>query len=183
MSTKPKHFHKSKSHIISRKIATVALLISLSMIFSYIESLLPLNFGIPGVKIGIANVVIVVTLYLFGFKTALTVNILRILLTGLTFTGLFSALYGLFGGILSLTGMWVLKNTKAFSILGVSVFGSFLHIVGQLIAASFVFGNIKVFVYIAPLTITSVLTGIIIGILSSIFIRMYPNHIITKESI
>ncbi len=155
----------------SGKIATIALMVTLGMIFSYVEFLIPLNFGIPGIKLGLANVVVLVMLYSFGANYAISVGVLRVVLSGLLFTGIFSMIYGLSGGILSIISMIIIKKTNKFSIIGVSVLGSFFHIIGQLIVAALVFQNIKVFVYLPVLTIASVVTGILIGIISALILN------------
>ncbi len=100
----------------SRGVATVALLAALALIFSYIEVLIPFNFGIPGVKLGIANIVVTIALYKLSAKHAASVNVIRVLIAGLLFNGIFGALYSLAGAIVSLLGMIILKKTNLFSV-------------------------------------------------------------------
>ncbi len=147
----------------SKRVAVIGTLVALALIFSYVEFLIPFNFGVPGIKLGLANIVIIIGLYVFGLPVAFSVSLIRTLLNGLLFAGIFSALYGMAGAILSLVGMYFLKKSGRFSIVGVSVCGSFLHIIGQLTIAALVFGNIKVFIYLPFLTIVSVVTGALIG--------------------
>ena len=118
----------------ARRVATLALLAALALMFSYIESLLPAP-GPPGVKLGIANIVVVIVLYRLSAPEAAAVNFLRVALAGLLFTGLFGALYSAAGACLSLVGMILLKKTNLFSMVGVSMAGGVLHNLGQLIVA------------------------------------------------
>ena len=95
----------------SHKVALSAILAALALIFSYIEAILPLSVGIPGVKLGLANLVILIALYEMDARYALTINLVRICLSGLLFSGLFAMLYSLAGGLISLAVMWALKRT------------------------------------------------------------------------
>lgn len=151
---------------LAGKTASTALFTALALIFSYVEAIIPFNIGIPGVKLGIANLVIIVILYRTDFKTAMAVNILRILLAGLLFSGVFGILYSLAGGILSLTVMGILKRTNIFSLIGISVAGGVCHNFGQLLTAVFVMGTSKVFLYFPVLILSGLVCGIIIGIIA-----------------
>lgn len=107
----------------AKKITTAALLAALALIFSYIEVLIPFNFGIPGIKLGIANLVVIIALYYLGAHYALLINLIRIFIGGLLFSGLFGALYSLAGALLSMFVMILLKKTDLFSVTGVSIAG------------------------------------------------------------
>ena len=96
----------------TKKIATFGMLIALAMIFSYIESILPINLGIPGIKLGLANIVTIVSLYLIGVRGAVFVSLLRIILVGLTFGNGSAMLFSLSGGICSLVCMVLVKEIK-----------------------------------------------------------------------
>lgn len=149
---------------ISRRIAYDALMVALAMIFSYVEALIPINFGVPGMKLGIANLVIVSGIYLFPIKDVLVIQIARILLTGAMFGNGMSVIYSLAGGMLSFAVMLVLKKIKGFSIIGVSIAGGVSHNIGQLIVASIVVQNLKVMYYGPALLIAGVITGAVIGV-------------------
>ena len=123
-------------HSRTRRIAVSAMFAALALIFSYIEAILPLSTGIPGVKLGIANLVVILALYNMNFRYAMGINVIRILVAGLLFNGLFGALYSLAGGVVSLTVMWLLKRTGLFSMAGVSMAGGVAHNLGQLLVAS-----------------------------------------------
>lgn len=150
----------------SRKIAIMALMTALAMIFSYIESLIPINFGIPGMKLGLANLVIVVCLYILKPYEAFLINIVRIILVGFLFGNLMSILYSLAGGILSFAVMLLFRRFKGFSVFGVSIAGGVSHNIGQIIVAAIVLENIKITYYLPVLLISGAITGLLIGFLS-----------------
>lgn len=151
---------------MSKRVANIGMLIALAMIFSYVEALLPINFGIPGVKLGVANLVIVTSLYLLKSKDVWCLSLLRILLIGFLFGNGVSIIYSLAGGILSLLVMLLLKTKGGFSIIGVSIAGGVSHNVGQLMAASCIVGNLHIAYYLPVLLIAGLITGAIIGVLS-----------------
>ena len=137
---------------------------ALALIFSYVELLIPINFGIPGAKLGLANLVIVIVLYKTDWKEALLLSVVRIILAGFLFGNLFGILYSLAGCILSLAVMTLLKKTGAFSVIGVSMAGGVSHNVGQLIIAMLVVETYAVGYYLPVLLITGLITGTLIGI-------------------
>ena len=139
---------------------------ALALIFSYVEAMIPINFGIPGVKLGLANLIVVIMLYKGDWKDALFIAVARIVLSGFIFGNLFSILYSLSGGLLSLLVMILLKKTNVFSIAGVSIGGGAAHNVGQLLVAMFVVQTYQVGYYLPVLLIAGVLTGALIGIVA-----------------
>ncbi len=153
---------------MSRKVAYSAIMIALAMIFSYVEALIPVDFGIPGVKLGIPNIVIVVGLYTISFYDVLIISILRVILTGILFGNVMTIWYSLAGGLLSIAIMWLLKRTRQFSMIGVSVAGGVSHNMGQLFTAIFFVKNLAVGMYFPVLMIAGVITGAIIGFMSRI---------------
>ncbi len=155
----------------SRKIATAALLSALALIFGYIEFLIPISVAAPGIKLGIANIVIVVALYKLGVKWTLPINIVRVLLSALLFGSVFSALYSLAGAILSFIVMALLQKTNKFSIAGVSMAGGVAHNLGQLFVACLVMKTSEVLYYYPVLLISGLATGIGIGILATLIIQ------------
>ncbi len=159
----------------TQKLTISALLASLALIFSYIEAILPVNPGIPGVKLGIANLVIIISLYYIGPKYAFTINIVRILIAGLLFNGLFGALYALSGAIVSFIVMLLLKKTNLFSTVGVSIAGGVSHNFGQLIVAAFLISTAKIFVYFPVLIFSGLISGAIIGVLAHLILRRLPS--------
>ncbi len=150
----------------AKKTAYYALCIALAFVFSYLESLIPLNIGVPGIKLGLANLVVVAALYVMGDRDAFIISMIRILLCGLTFGGVFSLVYSFAGGILSFAVMLLAKRSKRLSVLGVSVLGAAVHNVGQIAAAAAVMENAGVFYYLPVLLLSGAVTGALIGILS-----------------
>ena len=148
----------------------MAMMIALAMIFSYVETMIPINFGIPGVKLGLANLVIVAAIYLFGGKQAFLISIVRIFLSGFMFGNLASIMYSLAGGLLRLAVMLLLKKTDKLSILAVSVMGGICHNIGQLIVAMLVVENLKLIFYVPVLLISGFLTGLLIGIVCRVIL-------------
>lgn len=152
------------------KVAYAAILAALAMIFSYIEAIIPFSVGIPGVKLGIANLVILIALYKLDLKYAFLINLIRIFLVGFLFTGAFGILYSLAGGLLSLLVMVIVKNAKIFSVVGVSLAGGVAHNLGQLITAALIVSNIKLFAYFPVLIFSGLISGIIIGIVAGLIL-------------
>lgn len=150
----------------SRKMAIYGLLIALAFIFSYIESLIP-NPLLPGMKLGLANIVVITALYVLGSKEALILSILRIVLVGFTFSNMFAMIYSLAGGVLSCLIMILFKKMKSFSIIGVSTMGGVAHIIGQIVVAIIVVENVRIAYYLPVLLISGAVTGFIIGILGA----------------
>ena len=148
------------------KAAYFGVFIALALIFSYVETLIPIQVGIPGVKLGLANLVVVVVLYKMGIKEAYTLAVVRVILSGFLFGNLFSIVYSLAGGLLSLTVMVALKRTKRSVLLGISAMGGVFHNVGQLIMAALVLESLSIGYYLPVLLISGLVTGILIGIIS-----------------
>ena len=152
-------------------VARVGLMASLALIFSYIEAIIPYNPGTPGIKLGIANVVTVIALYKFGPKDAVAVSVIRIVIAGLLFNGLFGMLYSLAGASLSLIGMIILKKTGLFSVTGVSMAAGVLHNLGQLLMAAALIEDLRIFFYFPVLMFSGIAAGILVGIISALVLK------------
>lgn len=153
-----------------KKFTRLSMLLSLSVVLSILESLLPIFNGItiPGVKLGLANIVILVILYTYSFKDALFVSILRVFLVSILRTGLFSLsfYFSLVGSLFALIGMKLFQKYSKLSMIGVSIVGSMMHSVGQIIVASIFLHNALVFHYLPWILLLSIPTGIFTGIIS-----------------
>ncbi len=149
------------------RVAHFGVYTALALIFSYVETLIPINFGIPGVKLGLANLIIVVALYKMNLKEAYILSVVRVVLAGFIFANLFSIIYSLAGGLLSLTVMAVLKKSNQFSTVGISMAGGVFHNVGQLLMAIIVLESFNIAYYFPVLLISGVLTGLLIGIIAN----------------
>ena len=152
---------------MKNKVAVFGVFTSLALILSYVELLIPINFGIPGMKLGLANLLVMILLYKGCPRDALLLSVLRILLSGLIFGNMFSIFYSLGGGLLSLAVMVFLKKTGQFTVAGISIGGGASHNVGQLLVAMFVVQTYQVGYYLPVLLIAGVITGAVIGILSA----------------
>ncbi len=165
--------HKEKRMYTQRtnNMVMCGILTALAMIFSYVESIIPIPIPIPGVKLGVANIAIVAVLYAIGSAQAVVVNVLRIFLTAMLFGNLNSFLFSMAGGMLSIFGMILLKKMKGFSMIGVSVAGGVLHNIGQILAAVWIMGSSAIAYYLPVLLIAGVLTGIVIGIVAGLVLQ------------
>ncbi|NCB42400.1 MAG: Gx transporter family protein [Clostridia bacterium] len=152
-------------------LATAAVLVSLALIFSYVEFLIPISLGIPGIKPGLANIVILVALYKLGTRTALMVNVTRILLAAALFGSVFSALYSLSGGLVSFAVMVALKRTHFFSTAGVSMAGGVFHNMAQLAIAALIVQSAQIFYYFPLLLISGIITGVFNGVVATLILR------------
>ena len=150
---------------MAKKVSLYGILVSLAFIASYVEVLIPFNFHIPGMKLGLANIAVLVALYTGGAQAGLTVSIIRIILVGLTFGNPYSAIYGLSGGVLSLAVMIFLKRTDFFGMMGVSMAGGVAHNIGQLACAMILLKLPAVFTYLSYLILVGTITGALIGII------------------
>lgn len=149
------------------KAAYFGVFTALALIFSYVETLIPIHIGIPGVKLGLANLIVVIALYRIGVRESYVLSVLRVILAGFLFGNLFAILYSLAGGLLSLTVMVFLKKTEKFSVLGVSMAGAVFHNIGQLIMAAIVLESLSITYYLPVLMISGIVTGLLIGIVAN----------------
>ena len=152
-------------NINSKKLAVLSLFVTTALMLSYIESLIPFFFGVPGMKLGLANLAVVIALYNYGWREALLVNVLRLILTGLLFGNLFSILFSLSGAFVSFAGMMAARRF-GLSLHGVSMAGGVFHNVGQLLIAAFLVRNMAVGYYAAFLLPAGLLTGLLIGVMA-----------------
>ena len=159
----------------NKKLANMAMLVALAMIFSYVESLIPINFGVPGMKLGVANLVTVTGLY---FLEIPAVSVLRVLLTGFLFGNGMSIIYSLAGAVVSLLAMVLVKKMDGISIVGVSITGGVFHNIGQILVAMAVVENLKLIYYLPVLLVAGTVTGFVIGIVAG---KILP--VVKKEAV
>lgn len=161
--------------MMKRKTAYLGVMLALALICSYVEVLIPFSIGIPGIKLGLANIVIVFALYTLGEKEAYVLSIARVLISGFMFGNVMAIAYAFAGGMLSLTVMSLLKRTKLLSVISVSIAGGIAHNIGQILIASWVVSNYSVLYYLPVLMVAGFLTGALIGIISQeVFLRVAP---------
>lgn len=159
----------------TRELTVGAMLTALGLILSYVEALIPFSVGLPGIKLGFANIVIVYTLYRLGGRTAFLVNVCRVLLSALLFGSAFSALYALAGALVSFSGMVLLKRLGIFSTAGVSMAGGVLHNLGQLAVATAVVDTVQVLGYFPVLLFSGIAAGLVNGIIATLCLRRLKN--------
>ena len=149
-----------------KKIPYYGLFAALAILMGYVEMLIPIPVPIPGVKLGLANVIIIIMMYFMDTKSAFFVSLIRVILSGLLFAGFAGLLYSLAGALLSFAVMALLKKTGKFSIVGVSIAGGIFHNVGQIVVAALAVENVRMAYYLPFLLVSGVVTGIFIGIVA-----------------
>jgi heptaprenyl diphosphate synthase len=151
-----------------KRIALCGVMTALALVFGYIEHLVPFPIGIYGIKIGLANLVVVVMLYTINWQSALIINLARIFLSFLLFGSATSLIYSLCGGILSFLVMLLIKSIKkpSFSVVGVSICGAICHNIGQILAAIFLLDELRIGFYLPVLIAVGALTGTLIGLVA-----------------
>ena len=147
-------------------VAFLGLFTAFAMILSYVERLIPTFVAIPGIKLGLPNIAIIVILYKFGEKEAFIISMLRVLLSSLLFTNGITMLYGLVGAALSFVVMILLKNTL--SLVTVSILGGVVHNIGQIIVAYFILQTEQLMYWLPVLIISGVIAGTVIGLIAAL---------------
>lgn len=157
-----------------KKMIFISLLVSMGLALGILESMIPLPFVAPGAKLGLSNIVILVTLTIFGFEEALSVGVLKSLMLSLVTGNVSSLFYSLSGSILSCVFMYIsyLYFSHIFSLIGVSILGAMGHNLGQVLVASLILNNFRIFYYYPVLLLTSIFTGYFVG-LSSNYISIH----------
>ncbi len=147
------------------------MLTALSAIFSYVEALIPFSFGVPGIKLGLANVVIVFALYRLGFRFAIVISVLRVAIVSMLFGNVTMAVYSLAGTVASIIVMQLLKSSGLFSILGISMAGGVFHNAAQVCVAAAVVETKGIFSYLSVLIPVGMVTGLLMGYISWLSLR------------
>ncbi|MBQ5716455.1 MAG: Gx transporter family protein [Clostridia bacterium] len=163
--------------IKTKKITVLALFSAVAIIFSYIEAILPpIWSAIPGIKVGLSNIVTVALLYKFSLKEAAIVAFIRIIIIALLFGNVMTLIYSIAGFVLSVTIMAILKRTSLFSTVGVSIAGGVFHNLGQIIVAMILLQTKEIGYYMIVLAITGTVAGILIGIAGNLMLK-YSNKL------
>lgn len=153
------------------KLTLSALFCTVALILSYIESLIPPFFAVPGIKLGLSNIISVYLLYTLGFKYALTVALLRVALSSLLFGTTLTLAYSLSGALLSLLLMYLFKKLSLFSEVGVSIIGGISHNAAQIGVAIIIMQTNQIVYYLPPLLVSGTITGAVIGIGGALLIK------------
>lgn len=155
----------------TRKTAVLGLFIALSLIFSYVESVIPVPLVVPGAKLGLPNTLILLVLYAYGAREAIIVNAARILLSGFMFGNMFSIVYSLAGAAFSFAVMILAKKAGIIPMKTVSILGGVFHNIGQILVAAFLVSGMSVMAYLPVLLVAGVLTGFCNGILAEMIYK------------
>ena len=156
----------------TRKVALLGVLTSVALVLSYLEAMLPpISTAVPGIKMGLPNIIIIFVLYKFGLKEAVTVSIIRVFIVALLFGNVMTLSYSVAGAVLSLVLMTLFKKINLFSQIGVSIIGGISHNLGQILVAIFLFDTIQIGYYMIVLAVTGTIAGVVIGIISSILVK------------
>lgn len=159
----------------TQKLTRLAMFLALSLILSYLESLIPINASIPGIKIGLANIITMYMIYCCGIKETGIIMFLRVILSGFLFSGLTTIIFGILGGMVCIIVMWSLKKISMFSVMGVSMAGAVSHNAGQILAAFIVIQNAEIIYYLPYLCISGLVTGLLVGYISALVIRRFKT--------
>lgn len=162
---------KSISMNSNRITAMCGVFIALAMILSYLENLVPINAVVPGIKLGIANIVTIVALKKLGIRPAIIISAGRIILSGILFGNITVIIYSLAGAALSILVMAIVSHIKLFTVTGVSICGAIAHNFGQIIVAALIMENANILYYMAVLAIVGGIAGAVIGILAGVIIK------------
>lgn len=171
---KKENIHKKTEYqtaSFNRRIALCGVFIALAMILSYLENLVPIPVAVPGVKLGLANLITILALQRLGLKETAIISVGRILLSGVLFGNFAIILYSLAGATSSILVMCLLKKCKVFTVTGISVGGAVAHNFGQILVAVFVMENVHIFYYMTVLAITGTIAGVVVGILANYLLK------------
>lgn len=166
----------------TRRLTFLALTVSFALILSFIESRIPAFVAIPGVKVGLANIAVIFTLYKFGVKESVTVSVIRVVLVSMLFGNPQSFLFSISGAVLSLTVMILLKKLLRAPEVVVSVSGGIMHNVGQIIAASIILGTNVVIYYLPFLLLSGTIAGVVVGVAAATLVKKVDLDKIMKTS-
>ncbi len=158
----------------TKRLVLLAMLTAVAMILSYVESLLP-SAGIPGVKMGLANIAVIFALFRFGWKEAAALSLVRVVLVSLLFGSVGAMLYSLAGAVLSLAVMALLRRIDRFSTVGVSVAGGVAHNAGQILMAMLILQTKQLFGYLPVLAVSGIAGGVLTGLAAALLIRRIPE--------
>lgn len=155
----------------TKKLVTLAVTVSVAMILSFVESRIPAFVAIPGVKVGLANIAVIFALYKMGWREAIAVSVIRVLLVALLFGSVVSLAYSIAGALISLSLMILLRKIGIFTEVAVSVVGGITHNIGQILIAFLLLETKVVFYYLPFLMVSGVIAGIAVGVAAALLIK------------
>lgn len=154
-------------------IAVSAMLVTVMLILGYVESLIPL--GVPGIKLGLSNSVLILGILWFGIPAAFALMVVKVVLSGLLFSGISAMMYAFAGGILSMVVMSVLYKTKGFSTVAIAMAGAVCHNIGQVALAMLILETGKLIYYMAVLIMIGLVTGFVTGTITNLLLKRIPE--------
>ena len=160
----------------SREVAEYGLMVALAMVLSYVEAQMPVFFAVPGMKLGLTNLVVLIALVRRGEKSAFFINLVRIVLTAFTFGSMSEMLYSLAGGIASFLVMVICRRSRKFSLAGVSVAGGIAHNAGQILVAMFALETARLIYYLPFLMISGTAAGLAVGVIGGALLQRLPKN-------
>lgn len=172
----------NKPRIATRKLTELALLTAAALVLGYVEYLIPIS-GVPGVKLGLSNMVLLYAVALLDKRNACLLMILKVGLSGLLFGGFSAMIYSFAGGVLSLAVMLLLYSIKGMSLIGVSVGGALAHNIGQILVAACVVGFRSILFYVPILMIAAVIAGILTGVTAKLLVAILSKRKDGQETI
>ena len=163
----------------TKKLAVLGLCTAVALILAYVESMFPPLFtAVPGIKVGLPNIIIVFVLYRFGLREAAVVSLVRMLAVSFMFGNMMALVYSLAGAFLSMLVMVLLKKANFLSVVGVSVAGGVFHNVGQILTAMLLLGTAELWYYLIVLAVTGTISGIFVGMCGAIIVKRIPKKLI-----
>lgn len=162
--------NQKKKKMSTMDVALCAVMIALALVLSYVERLIPVTPAIPGIKLGLSNLVIVCAIYLLGIRYAFVISVARIFLAGFMFGTMTTIIYSLAGGLLSLVIMVLLYKVAKLSVVTISCIGGICHNIGQIFVAIAIYENLLLGYYLPVLMVVGFVTGLVIGIVCNLLL-------------
>lgn len=182
MCSRDKNDQKSSATAVDRthgwstkRITYTGMFVAIAMVFSYLESMIPVNIAIPGIKLGLANMVTIVVMYRLGISDAWIVSIVRVVLSSLLFGNMTVMVYSIAGAVLSLLVMSICRKKELFGLLGTSILGGVSHNAGQIATAAFLMKSGNIMLYMPVLCISGTIAGVCIGLVGTMLVRKLPS--------
>ena len=181
MCSRDKNDQKSSATAVGRthgwstkRITYTGMFVAIAMVFSYLESMIPVNIAIPGIKLGLANMVTIVVMYRLRIADAWIVSLVRVMLSSLLFGNMAIMIYSMAGAVLSLLVMSLCSKKDLFGLLGTSILGGVSHNAGQIVMAAFLMKSGNIMLYISVLCISGTIAGVCIGLAGAVLVRKLP---------
>lgn len=181
MCSRDKNDQKSSATAVGRthgwstkRITYTGMFVAIAMVFSYLESMIPVNIVVPGVKLGLANMVTIVVMYRLRISDAWIVSLVRVVLSSLLFGNMTVMVYSMAGAVLSLLVMSICRKKDLFGLLGTSILGGVSHNAGQIVMAAFLMKSGNIMLYIPVLCISGTIAGVCIGLVGAVLVRKLP---------